>query len=133
MRPNGKTPKGAQRYQGKTGKKTWGETKGTMVYRCQPPEQRVVECLAMSGARNSLGAIRRIKKGKEETVGRSIERAAAHVKQFEEYLVRNRKLRRVQVDALWTSGGQKGEKGAKRRKRQEARFGVEEPWTGTAV
>ncbi len=128
MRKNGKTPKGAQRYQCKTCKKTCGETNGTMFYRCQHPEQMIVECLAMIGDRNSLAAIRRIKKVKEETVGRWIERAASHVNQFEEYIVRNRQLSRVQLDALWTSVGHKGEKGAKMSKRQEARIA-----RGTAI
>jgi hypothetical protein len=55
------------------------------------------------------------------------------VQQFEEHLVRARKLNRVQLDALWTYVGHKGEKGAERKKRQEERFGVEQPLTWTVV
>ncbi len=87
----------------------------------------------MLGDRNSLAAIHRIKGVKEETVGQWVERAAAHVQQFEEHLVRTRKLTRVQLDALWSYVGHKGEKGAERKKRQEERFGVEQPLTWTRV
>ena len=87
----------------------------------------------MRGDRTSLAAIHRIKGVKEETVGEWVERAAAHVEQFEEHLVRTHKLNRVQLDALWTYVGHKGEKGADRKKRQEARFGAAPPSTWTPV
>lgn len=85
----------------------------------------------MVGDRNSLAAIHRIKGVKEETVGEWVERAAAHVEQFEEHLVRTHKLNRVQLDALWTYVGHKGEKGVERKKRKEERFGVEQRLTST--
>jgi transposase-like protein len=133
MRKNGKTPKGVQRYQCKTCKKTCGQTNGTMFYRCRHPQPLIVECLAMVGDRNSLAAIHRIKKVKEETVCQWIERAEQQVKQFEEYGVRNCQLSRVQLDALWTYVGHKGEKGGALKRRNEARFGVEPPLTWTVV
>lgn len=87
----------------------------------------------MVGDRNSLAAIHRIKKVKEETVCQWIERAEHQVKQFEEYGVRNCQLSRVQLDALWTYVGHKGEKGGALKRRNEARFGVEPPLTWTVV
>ncbi len=87
----------------------------------------------MLGDRNSLAALHRIKGVKEETVGEWLERAAAHVQQFEEHIVRARKLKRVQLDALWTDGGHIGEKEVERKKRKEERFGVGQPLTGTRV
>ena len=130
---NGKTDKGVQRYRCQTCTNTFTETKGTLFYRCRHSQETIVECLAMRGDRNSLAAIHRIKGVKEETVGEWVTRAAAHVQQFEEHLVRTRKLKRVQLDALWTYVGHKGEKGAERKKRQEERFGVEPPLTSTRV
>jgi hypothetical protein len=127
MRKSGRTDKGVQRYQCKTCKKTGTETKGTMFYRCRHSEQTIVECLAMVGDRNSLAAIHRVKGVKEETVCQWVERAATHVEQFEEHVVETCKLSKVQLDALWTYVGHKGEKGGDRKKRNEARFGAEPP------
>ena len=87
----------------------------------------------MLGYRQRLAALHRIKGVKEETVGEWLERAAAHVEQLEEHIVRARKLKRVQLDALWTYVGHKGEKGAERKKRKEERFGVEPPLTSSRV
>ncbi len=81
--------------------------------------------MAMVGDRNSLAAIHRMKGIKEETVGRWMERAATQVERIEEQLVGPKKLSRVQMDALWTSVGHKGEKGGSQKKKHEGRFGEE--------
>lgn len=107
----GKTDSGVQRYRCKTCKKAFVETKGTMFYRIRHSEEEVVECMEMLADRSSLAAIHRIKGIKEETVGNWLERAASHVEQFEENVVTKSKLDRVQLDALWTFVGHKGEKG----------------------
>ena len=109
----GKTDTGVQRYRCKTCKKSFTETKGTMFYRCRHSEEEIIECMAMLGDRTSLAAIHRIKGIKEETVCQWLERASIHINQFEEYIVKNHKLSRVQLDALWTYVGHKGEKGGK--------------------
>ena len=126
MMKNGKTDKGVQRYLCKTCKKSFTATKGTMFYRCRHSEEEIVECMAMVGDRNSLAAIHRIKGVKEETVCKWLEKAKSHIHQFEEYIVRKHKLSEVQLDALWTYIGHKGEKGGELRKRQKALFGVEQ-------
>lgn len=130
---NGKTEKGVQRYRCQTCTKSFTETKGTLFYRCRHSEEMIVECLAMVGDRNSLAAIHRIKGVKEETVGHWIERVASHLEQIEEQLVKPYKLNRVQMDALWTYVGHKGEKGGNQKKKHEERFGEEPPLTWTAV
>lgn len=127
IRRNGKTEKGVQRYRCQTCKQTFTETKGTLFYRCRHSEEEIVECLAMVGDRSSLAAIHRIKGIKEETVCRWMERAATQVEQREEELVRSKKLSRVQMDALWTYVGHKGEKGEEQKKKHEGRFGEEPP------
>ena len=123
---SGKTDKGVQRYICKTCKKSFTETKGTIFYRSRHTEDEIIECMSMLGDRNSLAAIHRIKGIKEETVMKWLEKASAHVKQFER-LIRKKKLSRVQFDALWTYVGHKGEKGAGLKKMQEELFGVERP------
>lgn len=107
----GKTDSGVQRYRCKTCKKAFVETKGTMFYRIHHSEDDVVECMEMVADRSSLAAIHRIKGIKEETVNTWLDRAASHVNQFEEDFVTKQKLNRVQLDALWSFVGQKGEKG----------------------
>ena len=82
--------------------------------------------MAMVGDRNSLAAIHRIKGIKEETVVKWLEKAIAHLEQFE-CLVRKKKLSRVQLDALWTYVWHKGEKGGELKKLQEELSGVEKP------
>jgi len=129
IRKTGKTEKGVQRYQCKTCKKTFTETKGTLFYRLRHSEEEVIACMEMVGDRNSLAAIHRMKGIKEETVCNWLERAATHVERLEEYLVVPYKLSRVQIDAIWTYVGHKGEKGGSQKSKQEEHFGVEMPST----
>lgn len=122
---HGKTDSGVQRYRCKTCRKAFVETKGTMFYRLRHSEEEVVECMAMVGDRSSLAAIHRIKGIKEETVVNWMGRAALHVEQFEEGILKKHKLSRIQMDALWSFVGHKGEKGGNLKKPNEESFGVE--------
>jgi len=121
-----KLTKACSAIDAKHAKRVFTETKGTMFYRCRHTEEEIAECMAMIGDRNSLAAIHRIKGIKEETVMKWLEKASAHVKQFER-LVRKKKLSRVQFDALWTYVWHKREKGGDLKKMQEALFGLEKP------
>lgn len=125
----GKTSNGTQRYQCRTCKKVFSENKGTMFYRARRTRDEIIECMQLLGDRNSLAAIRRIKGIKESTVLRWLELAEDHVEQFEEYLIKQYKLTRVQIDALWTFVGHKGEKGGVQRKTHKEPFGVEQALT----
>ena len=78
---------------------------------CPPSQEIILEGLALLAARNSLAAIPRVKRIKEEPVSRWVRKAAAPVEQVEELLVATSSLRRAQGDALWTFVGHKGEKG----------------------
>ena len=82
-----------------TCKKAFVETKGTMFYRLRHEREEVAECMAMVGDRASLAAIHRIKGIKEETVCNWLDRAASHVEQFEEGILKKYKLSRIQLDA----------------------------------
>ena len=119
----GRTKKGTQRYRCKTCGKTFVETKGTMFYGRHHSQETILECLALLAERNSLAAIHRIKGIKEETVSAWLREAAKHVEQIEALLLANYRLRRAQLDALWTYVGHKGEKGGIQRKRNEVPSG----------
>lgn len=125
----GKTDSGVQRSRCKTCKKAFVHTKGTMFYRIRHSEEEVVECMEMVANRSSLAAIHRIKGIKEETVDNWLELAASHVEQFAENVVTKYQLSRVQLDALWTFVGHKGEKGGDEKKSKEVSFGAESPLT----
>ena len=106
----GFTRKGRQRWQCATCKKVFAETKGTVFHGKKHDEQTIIECFAMLGERNSLAAIHRIKGIKEETVSAWLVEAAPQMEQIEQVLLRDHKLNRAQLDALWTYVGHKGEK-----------------------
>jgi len=64
----------------------------------------------MLAERNSLAAIHRIKGIKEETVMDWLCEAANHIEEIEALLLGNYPLKRIQLDAMWTYVGHKGEK-----------------------
>ena len=123
MRKFGQTAKGVQRYQCKVCKQTYAETKGTVFHGRHHCQQTILDCLAMLADRNSLAAIHRIKGVKEETVCEWLHQAAQQVEEIEAVLLANYSVSRVQLDALWTYVGHKGEKGGTAKKKTEAAFG----------
>jgi transposase-like protein len=124
LRKFGFTRKGRQRWQCTTCKKVVTETKGTVFYGKQHDEQTILECFAMLAERNSLAAIHRIKGVKEETVSAWLIEAAPQMERIEQILLRDHKMSRAQLDALWTYVGHKGEKKDFRKKTNAARSGA---------
>jgi transposase-like protein len=106
----GRTGKGTQRLKCTTCERVFVENKGTVFYGRHHSPREILECLAMLAERNSLAAIHRIKGIKEETVMDWLCEAANHVKEIEALLLVNYPLSRVQLDAMWTYVGHKGEK-----------------------
>jgi transposase-like protein len=129
IRKFGFTSKGIQRYQCKTCKKTFIETKGTVFYGRHHDHDTILDCLAMLAERNSLAATCRVKGVKEETVSEWLQEAAKHVEQIEALLLAHYQLTRAQLDAMWTFVGNKGKKGGMTKKTSEAPSGVAPPWT----
>jgi transposase-like protein len=111
IRKFGHSRKGVQRYQCKTCRQTFLETRGTVFHGRQHSQTTILECLALLAERNSLAAIHRVKGIKEETVLEWLRQAARHVELIEALLLANYRLTRAQLDALWTYVGHKGEKG----------------------
>ncbi|MDF0591210.1 IS1/IS1595 family N-terminal zinc-binding domain-containing protein [Candidatus Methanocrinis natronophilus] len=106
----GRTRKGTQRLKCTTCEKVFVENKGTVFYGRHHNPKEILECLAMVAERNSLASIHRIKGIKEETVMSWLREASNHVEQIESLLLANYPLTRVQLDAMWTYVGHKGEK-----------------------
>jgi len=113
MRRFGKTRRGIQRYQCRTCRKAFTDTKGTLFYGCHTPQEKILECLALLSERNSLAAIRRVKGVKEDTLRQWLKKAAQQTEAVEALLLANYKLKRVQIDALWTFVQHKGAVGKK--------------------
>lgn len=105
-----RTGKGTQRLKCKICGRAFVENKGTIFYGLHHSPKEILECLAMLAERNSLAAIHRIKGIKEETVMDWLRKAAHHVEEIEALLLANYHLTRVQLDAMWTYVGHKGEK-----------------------
>lgn len=124
LRKFGFTRKGRQRWQCTTCKKVVAETKGTVFHGKQYDQPTIIECFAMLAERNSLAAIHRVKGIKEETVSAWLAQAAPQMEQIEQVLLRDHKMSRAQLDALWTYVGHKGEKKVSPKKTNEVPSGA---------
>lgn len=125
LRKFGFTRKGRQRWQCHTCKKVVAETKGTVFHGKQHDEQTIIECFAMLAERNSLAAIHRVKGIKEETVTAWLIEAAPQIEQIEQVLLKDHKMSRAQLDALWTYVYHKGEKKGSQKKTTAGPSGAE--------
>jgi len=106
----GKTRQGVQRYRCKTCGKTFTETFGTIFYGKRTPEHEILETLALLAEGNRISALSRVKKHKEDTILQWLREAAQHARQVEAVLMADFKIKRGQLDALWTYVGNKGGK-----------------------
>ena len=120
----GKTKKGRQRYQCKTCGRTFTETKGTIFYRRRTSEGEIIETLALVAEGVRVSSLARAKGHKEDTILDWIRDAAQHAEAIEEVLMADYQLSRGQLDALWSYVGNKGEKGAIRKRRKAVGSGV---------
>ncbi len=110
LRKFGLTRKGTQRYQCRTCKKVFSQFRGTLFHHKQHSPQTIIECLAMLGDRSSLAAIHRIKGIKEETVIEWLLAAAQQTAEIEAVLIAQYHFSRLQLDAMWSYVGNRGEK-----------------------
>jgi transposase-like protein len=124
---NGHTRKGIQRYHCKTCQKTFAATKGTVFYGRHHSLETMLECLALLAERTSLAAIHRVKGVKEETLLDWLHQAAQHTEEIETLLMAHHHLTRVQLDALWTYVGPKGQKGGDPKRQNRAISGAARP------
>jgi hypothetical protein len=88
----GKTKGGHQRYQCKSCKQTFTETKGTIFYRRRTSEEEILETLGFIAEGVRISSLARVKGHKEDMADYQLEQG--------------------QLDALWSHVGNKGEKRA---------------------
>jgi transposase-like protein len=106
----GKTKKGVQRYQCKTCNITFTETTGTIFFRKRTPEHEILETLALLAEGSRISSLSRVKEHKEDTILQWLREAAQHAEQVEDVLMADFKVKRGQLDALWSYVRNKGEK-----------------------
>lgn len=106
----GKTRKGVQRFQCKTCGKYFVATSGTIFYRKRTAEHEILETLALLAEGNRISSLTRVKKHKEDTILSWLREAALHAAELEEALMKDFRIKRGQLDALWAYVGNKGEK-----------------------
>ena len=108
----GKTRKGVQRFRCQTCGRTFTETTGTIFYRKRTPEHEILETLALLAEGNRISSLSRVKGFKEDTILAWVRQAAQHADAVDEVLMKNFKVKRGQLDALWAYVQNKGEKKA---------------------
>jgi transposase-like protein len=110
IRKFGKTKRGIQRYQCKTCSETFTETRGTIFFRKRTPEHEILETLALLAEGSRISSLSRAKGFKEDTILEWLREAAQHAEHLEDVLMRDFKVKRGQLDAMWAYVRNKGEK-----------------------
>jgi transposase-like protein len=100
LRNFGKTKRGVQRYQGKTGRHTFMATSSTLFYRKRTAAQELLETLALLAEGSRISSLARAKGFKEDTILSWLRAAAQHAEQLEEVLLKAFQVKRGQLDAL---------------------------------
>jgi transposase-like protein len=106
----GLTKKGVQRYQCKTCHITFTETTGTIFFRKRTAEEEILETLALLAEGSRISSLSRVKGHKEDTILAWLREAEQHAEGVEEVLMRDYRITRGQVDALWAYVRNKGQK-----------------------
>jgi transposase-like protein len=106
----GHTKKGVQRYQCKTCRKTFTETTGTLFFRKRTSEEDILETLVLLAEGSRISSLSRAKGFKEDTILAWLREAAQHAEELEAVLMKDFKVKRAQLDALWAYVRNKGEK-----------------------
>jgi transposase-like protein len=120
----GKTKKGRQRYQCKTCGQTFVETKGTIFYRRRTAEEEIIETLAFMAEGVRISSLARVKGHKEDTILDWLRTAAQHAEEIDEILLAEHQLDQGQLDALWSSVGNKdGKRGILKQKKEASSGG----------
>lgn len=106
----GHTKKGVQRYQCNICGKTFTETTGTLFFRKRTPEREILETLLFLAEGSRISSLSRAKGFKEDTILAWLREAAQHAEELDAVLMKDFKVKRAQLDALWAYVRNKGEK-----------------------
>ena len=113
----GRTPRGVQRFQCNTCHGTFTETRGTIFFRKRTSEQEILRVLTLLAEGSRISSVSRVTGHKEDTILAWLREAAQHAEQVEDALMADFKVKRGQLDALWSYVGNKGEKKAMPRRK----------------
>ncbi len=120
----GKTKAGRQRYRCHSCDGTFTETKGTIFYRKRTSDREIMESLALIAEGSRVSSVARVKGHKEDTIVEWLRDAAQHAEAIEAELLKEYRIERGQLDAMWSYVGNKGEKRAIRRQQKAVSSGV---------
>ena len=120
----GKTEAGRQRYLCHSCGITFTETKGTIFFRKRTPDREIMETLALVAEGSRVSSVARVKGHKEDTIVEWLRDAAQHAQAIEAELLKEYRIERGQLDAMWSYVGNKGEKRAIPRHQTEVSSGV---------
>lgn len=101
IRRYGKTRKGIQRYQCKSCKSTFTQTRGSFFYNLHTPPDTILECLALIAQSQKLSLIRRLKGVKEDTLVAWMRQATEHIEEVETLLEQNFDINQTQLQQFW--------------------------------
>ncbi len=120
----GKTQAGRQRYRCHSCDGTFTETRGTIFYRKRTSHREIMEALALIAEGSRMSSVARLKGHKEDTIGEWLRDAAKHAQAIEAELLKEYRIERGQLDAMWSYVGNKGEKRAIQRQHKAVSSGV---------
>ena len=106
----GHTKKGVQRYQCNTCGTTYTEITGTLFFRKRTSEHEILETLVLLAEGSRISSLARAKGFKEDTILAWLREAAQPAEELDAVLMKDFKVKRAQLDALWAYVRNKGEK-----------------------
>ena len=106
----GKTKRGVQRYECQTCGKSFTETTGTIFFRKRTPEHEILEVLALLAEGSRISSLTRAKGFKEDTILAWLREAGEYTESVEDVLMKDFRIKRGQLDGLWSYVRNKGEK-----------------------
>lgn len=80
----------------------FSETRGTIFYGLNTPDDEVLKVLAQLVEKGSIRGVARATGYDKNTICRWLKRASEHCQEVNEYFLRNLHLTQVQVDEIWT-------------------------------
>jgi len=86
----------------KTCKKCFSETRGTVFFQLNTPEEEILRTLAMIPEKGGIRGLARATGHSKDTICRWLEIAGTHSKDVTTYFLKNLNLKRVEVDEIWS-------------------------------
>ena len=80
----------------------FSETKGTVFFGLDTPEEEVLRTIAILPEKGSIRGVARATGHSKDTICRWLEIAGTHSKEVTAYFINNLNLKRVEVDEIWS-------------------------------